>query len=172
MCSITFRVLGESINLMSRPVDAIKHQAKTVTVGTSRISERVEGILFDTLFDHELDIAQVVNRNVIVMKNIQAVIDHVKGSILYRIDGLNLLGDPRIRPPSPSSKRREFWPNCPPGWKPTPAQGHQAHHRSPGQRLYRQGTQGRPQHRGDPGHIRRPHGRQPHPLSAAAEHRL
>ncbi len=89
-----FRVLGESINLMSRPVDAIKHQAKTVTVGTSRISERVEGILFDTLADHELDISQVVNRNVIVMKNIQGVIDHVKGSILYRIDGLGLLGDP------------------------------------------------------------------------------
>ncbi|MEE4112550.1 MAG: SIS domain-containing protein, partial [Desulfobacteraceae bacterium] len=89
-----FRVLGESINLMSRPVDAIKHQAKTVTVGTSRISERVEGILFDTLADHELDLSQVVNRNVIVMKNIQGVIDHVKGSILYRIDGLGLLGDP------------------------------------------------------------------------------
>ncbi|MBC2742050.1 MAG: SIS domain-containing protein [Desulfosarcina sp.] len=89
-----FRVLGESINLMSRPVDAIKHQAKTVTVGTSRISERVEGILFDTLGDHDLDIAQVVNRNVIVMKNIQGVIDHVAGSILYRIDGLGLLGDP------------------------------------------------------------------------------
>jgi glucosamine--fructose-6-phosphate aminotransferase (isomerizing) len=54
----------------------------------------VEGILFDTLFAHELDIAQVVNRNVIVMKNIQAVMDHVKGSILYRIDDLGLLGDP------------------------------------------------------------------------------
>ena len=89
-----FRVLGESINLMSRPVDAIKHQAKTVTVGTSRISERVEGILFDTLTDHELDISQIINRNVIVMKNIQGVIDHVKGSILYRIEGLGLLGDP------------------------------------------------------------------------------
>ena len=89
-----FHVLGESINLMSRPVDAIKHQAKTVTVGTSRISERVEGILFDTLADHDLDIAQVVNRNVIVMKNIQDVIDQIKGSILYRIDGLDLLGDP------------------------------------------------------------------------------
>ncbi|BBO72007.1 hypothetical protein DSCA_59370 [Desulfosarcina alkanivorans] len=89
-----FRVLGESINLMSRPVDAIKHQAKTVTVGTSRISERVEGILFDALVDHALDIAQVINRNVIVMKNIQGVIDRVKGSILYRIDGLGLLGDP------------------------------------------------------------------------------
>jgi glucosamine--fructose-6-phosphate aminotransferase (isomerizing) len=79
---------------MSRPVDAIKHQAKTVTVGTSRISERVEGILFDALVDHALDIAQVINRNVIVMKNIQGVIDRVKGSILYRIDGLGLLGDP------------------------------------------------------------------------------
>ena len=89
-----FRILGESINLMSRPVDAIKHQAKTVTVGTSRISERVEGVLFDALVDHELDIAQVVNRNVIVMKNIQGVIERVKGSILYRIDGLGLLGDP------------------------------------------------------------------------------
>ena len=89
-----FRILGESINLMSRPVDAIKHQAKTVTVGTSRISERVEGVLFDALADHSLDIAQVINRNVIVLKNIQGVIDHVKGSILYRIDGLGLLGDP------------------------------------------------------------------------------
>jgi glucosamine--fructose-6-phosphate aminotransferase (isomerizing) len=89
-----FRVLGESINLMSRPVDAIKHQAKTVTVGTSRISERVEGVLFDSLAEHDLEIAQVVNRNVIVLKNIQEVIDHIKGSILYRIDGLGLLGDP------------------------------------------------------------------------------
>ncbi|MGA6924146.1 MAG: SIS domain-containing protein, partial [Desulfosarcina sp.] len=89
-----FRVLGESINLMSRPVDAIKHQAKTVTVGTSRISERVEGILFDSLTSHGLDIAQLVNRNVIVMKNIQGVIDRIMGSILYRIDGLGLLGDP------------------------------------------------------------------------------
>ncbi|HSO19498.1 MAG TPA: glutamine--fructose-6-phosphate aminotransferase, partial [Desulfosarcina sp.] len=89
-----FRILGESINTMARPVDAIKHQAKTVTVGTSRISERVEGVLFESLSDHELDVAQVVNRNVIVLKNIQGVIDQVKGSILYRIDGLGLLGDP------------------------------------------------------------------------------
>ncbi len=90
----TFRVLGESINLMARPVDAIKHQAKTVTVGTSRISERVEGILFDALADHQLEIAQVINRNVIVLKNIQGIVERVMGSILYRIDGLGLLGDP------------------------------------------------------------------------------
>ncbi|WP_246804781.1 SIS domain-containing protein [Desulfosarcina cetonica] len=89
-----FRVMGEAINLMSRPVDAIKHQAKTVTVGTSRISERVEGILFDALTQEGLEVAQVLNRNVIVMKNIQGVIERINGSILYRIDGLGLLGDP------------------------------------------------------------------------------
>ena len=54
----------------------------------------MEGVLFDALTAHDLDIAQVINRNVIVMRNIQGVIDHVKGSILYRIDGLGLFGDP------------------------------------------------------------------------------
>ncbi|MBW1814951.1 MAG: SIS domain-containing protein, partial [Deltaproteobacteria bacterium] len=52
MLNSLFRCLGESINCMARPVDAIKHQAKTVTVGTSRISEKVEGILFEALAAH------------------------------------------------------------------------------------------------------------------------
>jgi glucosamine--fructose-6-phosphate aminotransferase (isomerizing) len=41
---------------MSRPVDAIKHQAKTVTVGTSRISEKLEGLLFNTLTEYGLNV--------------------------------------------------------------------------------------------------------------------
>lgn len=89
-----FSVLGESINLMARPVDAIKHQAKTVTVGTSRISERVEGIIVDALSSHKVELAQVTNRNVIVIKNIQGVVGQIHGSIFYEIDGLGLLGDP------------------------------------------------------------------------------
>jgi hypothetical protein len=43
MLNSLFEFIGKSINGMSRPVDAIKHQAKTVTVGTSRISEKTEG---------------------------------------------------------------------------------------------------------------------------------
>ncbi len=89
-----FNFLGESINSMSRPVDAIKHQAKTVTVGTSRISEKTEGILFDALTDHKISNAQLINRNIIVLKNLQGVVGAIKGSILYRIDGLNVLGEP------------------------------------------------------------------------------
>jgi len=89
-----FHCLGESINQMARPVDAIKHQAKTVTVGTSRIREKVEGILFDALFERHFNISQITNRNVIVLKNLQAVIHTINGSTLYRIHELNLLGEP------------------------------------------------------------------------------
>jgi glucosamine--fructose-6-phosphate aminotransferase (isomerizing) len=88
-----FESLGEAINTMARPVDAIKHQAKTVTVGTSRISEAIEGLLFDTLRAHNLNTAQIINRNVVVLRNLQAVIARVNGTILYRIGGLSLLGE-------------------------------------------------------------------------------
>ncbi len=94
MLNSLFEFLGHSINGMSRPVDAIKHQAKTVTVGTSRISERIEGILFEALEQHDISSAQLINRNILVLKNLQAVVGAINGSILYRIDGLNLLGEP------------------------------------------------------------------------------
>jgi len=94
MLNALFESLGESINCMSRPVDAIKHQAKTVTVGTSRISEKVEGILFDKLFAYNFNVSQITTRNVIVLKNLQGIVADIKGAILYRIGGLNLLGEP------------------------------------------------------------------------------
>lgn len=88
-----FHCLGEAINCMARPVDAIKHQAKTVTVGTSRISEKVEGILFDALAAHEINVSRLINRNVIVLKNLQGIVSEIKGSISYKIDNLSLLGE-------------------------------------------------------------------------------
>jgi glucosamine--fructose-6-phosphate aminotransferase (isomerizing) len=86
--------MGLSINNMSRPIDAIKHQAKTVTVGTSRISEKIEGLLFNSLTEHGINIAQIVPHNVIVLRNIQEIVAGIEGSILYRISNLNLLGEP------------------------------------------------------------------------------
>jgi glucosamine--fructose-6-phosphate aminotransferase (isomerizing) len=94
MLETLFERMGESINRMSRPVDAIKHQAKTVTVGTSRISEKVEGLLFDALSAEGFSVAQLLNRNVMVMKNLQPVVRRINGSILYRIGNLDPLGEP------------------------------------------------------------------------------
>ncbi len=94
MLNSLFEFLGRSINGMSRPVDAIKHQAKTVTVGTSRISEKTEGILFESLAAHNIVNAQLINRNIMVLKNLQGIVGAIHGSILYRIGNLDLLGEP------------------------------------------------------------------------------
>ena len=94
MLNKLFECLGESINCMSRPVDAIRHQAKTVTVGTSRISDKLEGILFDTLVEYNISTPQLINRNILVLKHLQEIVADIQGAILYRIDGLNVLGEP------------------------------------------------------------------------------
>ena len=86
--------LGEAINRLARPVDAIRHQAKTVTVGTSRLSDKLEGLLFDSLADHGVRLSQLTARNIHVLKNLQAVIAGITGSSFYRLEGLNLLGEP------------------------------------------------------------------------------
>ncbi|MBF0241402.1 MAG: SIS domain-containing protein [Desulfamplus sp.] len=98
-----FKNMAEAINTMARPVDAIKHQAKTVTVGTSRIADKAEtfdfteifeGVVFDEIAANALSISQITNKNVVVIKNIQEVIAGIKGAMLYKISGLNLLGEP------------------------------------------------------------------------------
>jgi len=88
-----FGCFSNAINAMARPVDAIKHQAKTVTVGTSRITETFEGIIFDELKHKGITLPQLTSTNVLVLKNLQGVISGIKGTLLYRIGGLNLLGE-------------------------------------------------------------------------------
>jgi glucosamine--fructose-6-phosphate aminotransferase (isomerizing) len=93
MLDTFFENISQAINTMARPIDAIKHQAKTVTVGTSRISEKFEGPVFDLLAAHDLAISQLTNKNVLVIKNLQEVIDEIHGAFLYQISGLSLLGE-------------------------------------------------------------------------------
>ncbi|MCP4715693.1 MAG: hypothetical protein GY868_11295 [Deltaproteobacteria bacterium] len=94
MLNSLFECLGDAINCLARPVDAIKHQAKTVTVGTSRITAKVEGLLFDTLAQNDLDISQLTASNVLVLKNLQNIVAKIKGATLYSISGLTILGEP------------------------------------------------------------------------------
>jgi len=93
MLSTFFDNMGQAVNTMARPVDAIKHQAKTVTVGTSRISESFDGLLFEEMAAHGIQISQLTNKNVMVIKNLQEIISTIHGALLYRISGLNLLGE-------------------------------------------------------------------------------
>jgi len=93
MLNTFFDNMAQAINTMARPVDAIKHQAKTVTVGTSRISEKFEGPLFDELLANDIQISQITTKNVLVIKNLQEVISSINGGLLYQISGLSLLGE-------------------------------------------------------------------------------
>ena len=86
--------IGEAINDMARPIDAIKHQAKTVTVGTSRIWEPIEGLLFETLKENGFDEGNITNKNVIVLRNLQTIVEQIKGETLYKIGNLAYTGEP------------------------------------------------------------------------------
>jgi glucosamine--fructose-6-phosphate aminotransferase (isomerizing) len=94
MLSAFFECIGKMIDTMARPIDAIKHQAKTVTVGTSRMLEKIEGLLFEALQHHGFSENQLTNINVLVLKRLQEVVAEIIGTTVYRIDGLNFLGEP------------------------------------------------------------------------------
>jgi len=94
MFDIFFRSIGEAINNMARPIDAIRHQAKTVTVGTSRIWKPIEGFLFECLKNNEFDASNITNKNVLVLTNLQEIISEIKGETLYKISNLTYTGEP------------------------------------------------------------------------------
>jgi glucosamine--fructose-6-phosphate aminotransferase (isomerizing) len=89
-----FRCIGEAINDMARPIDAIRHQAKTVTVGTSRSWEPVTGLLFKAIMRNGFDVSDITNKNVLVLKNLQEVISDIHGETLYQINNLSYSGEP------------------------------------------------------------------------------
>jgi glucosamine--fructose-6-phosphate aminotransferase (isomerizing) len=94
MFDIFFRCIGETINDMARPIDAIKHQAKTVTVGTSRIWKPIEGLIFENLKKNGFDVSNLINKNVLVLKNLQEIIAEIKGETFYKIRNLTFTGEP------------------------------------------------------------------------------
>jgi glucosamine--fructose-6-phosphate aminotransferase (isomerizing) len=94
MFDIFFRCIGKTIDDMARPIDAIKHQAKTVTVGTSRIWKPIEGLIFESLKKNGFDVSNLINKNVLVLKNLQEIIAEMKGETIYKISNLSFTGEP------------------------------------------------------------------------------
>jgi glucosamine--fructose-6-phosphate aminotransferase (isomerizing) len=86
--------LGKAIDELSRPVDAIRHQAKTVTVGTSRKAETPKGVLFDTLEDLHFSLENIPAKDGIRLKRLQEAVSGISGYTLYEIRKLNEVGKP------------------------------------------------------------------------------
>jgi glucosamine--fructose-6-phosphate aminotransferase (isomerizing) len=86
--------LGKGIDELARPIDAIRHQAKTVTVGTSRKTETLKGVLFDSLYAQGFTTENISQKDILAIKRIQPAISLVRGFALYSITGLDIDGMP------------------------------------------------------------------------------
>lgn len=86
--------LGRVIDELSRPIDAIRHQAKTVTVGTSRKGDMLRGILFEFLRDLEFSLENLTSKEGAAAKRLQQAISGIRGYTLYDIEKLDIDGKP------------------------------------------------------------------------------
>ncbi len=86
--------IARAIDELSRPVDAIRHQAKTVTVGTSRRIEPPRGIIFETLKELSFTIEKIPARDGLTLKRLQEAITKITGYTLYVIRDLDGAGKP------------------------------------------------------------------------------
>ena len=86
--------LGMAIDELTRPIDAIRHQAKTVTVGTSRKEKEIAGIIFDLLENFSFSMKNLTYRNILTLNRIQPAIAAIRGCTLYGIRDLDEQGNP------------------------------------------------------------------------------
>jgi glucosamine--fructose-6-phosphate aminotransferase (isomerizing) len=94
-------VLGEALDQCSRPIDAIKHQAKIVTVGTSRPQETLSGPVADALNSSGVVQESLLPVDLLDIARVQPAIAAVEGLTRYSISGLKpdgtLAPDTQIR---------------------------------------------------------------------------
>ena len=86
--------LGMAIDELSRPIDAIRHQAKTVTVGTSRKEEIARGVIFDFLKDLGFSPDNLTTAGGLTITRLQKVTAEIRGYTLYAIRDLDEEGKP------------------------------------------------------------------------------
>jgi glucosamine--fructose-6-phosphate aminotransferase (isomerizing) len=87
-------VVSKAIHELSRPIDAIKHQAKTITVGISRTEEIFEGPVFAPFTELGLSPEAVPYRDAVILRSLNSVLLGVKGASLYEVENLGPLGEP------------------------------------------------------------------------------
>ena len=86
--------LMTAIEELTRPIDAIRHQAKTVTVGTSRKEKELKGIIFELLETLNFSVINLTYREILTINRIQPAVASVRGYTVYDISGLDEKGNP------------------------------------------------------------------------------
>ena len=86
--------LGHAVDELSRPIDAIRHQAKTVTVGTSRKETPLKGIIFELIGEMGFSTNALLSTNVLAVSRFQRALAVVNGYTLYAVSRLDAEGKP------------------------------------------------------------------------------
>lgn len=86
--------LGRAIDELSRPIDAIRHQAKTVTVGTSRKEKVLTGVVFGFLEKLKFAAKNLTYKNILTINKVQPAVLTVRGYTIYNVNNLNEEGNP------------------------------------------------------------------------------
>ncbi len=86
--------LTMAIRELSRPIDAIKHQAKTVTVGISRQLPTLRGALGEIFKELQLDVGNISWRNLSYLIAAEPLIRKVTGATLYKVHPVDENGRP------------------------------------------------------------------------------
>lgn len=85
--------LSQGIQELSRPIDAIKHQAKTITVGISRSAENISGPVFEALGKVDLSTEDLPYRDLPMLKALNIAVEQVLGITVYGIYGFSALNE-------------------------------------------------------------------------------
>jgi glucosamine--fructose-6-phosphate aminotransferase (isomerizing) len=88
--------LVEAVDQTIRPVDAIKHQAKIVTVGTSRPEAQPSGPVFDALAAARVPLSAVTFADRALLSDVQIAVREVAGVSRYEVTGLDPDGSPEV----------------------------------------------------------------------------
>src|SRR5690606_33546649 len=86
-----------AVEQLRRPIDAIKHQAKTVTVGISREAAAIRppaGPLVQALAAVGVPAEAIADHDAAALSGVEPAIEEALGAVHYRLEGLSPLGAP------------------------------------------------------------------------------
>lgn len=93
VAEVLIQSLSQAITELSRPIDAIKHQAKTITVGISRLEESYDGPVFDALRQLEIEPDSVPYPDLVQLRVLSQTVQQITGITCYQVDGLGTMGE-------------------------------------------------------------------------------
>jgi glucosamine--fructose-6-phosphate aminotransferase (isomerizing) len=80
-------ILKEIINETRRTIDSIRHQAKTVTVGTSRPGKKLSSLWLTAFDELTISIDQIVGNDMDLLRTLSPVLSDIEGGMLFESTG-------------------------------------------------------------------------------------